>query len=550
MKLFLTINSGTLTGQSYDLETGFLTVGRGEMCSVRLDPITERIASKQHAFIEAKFDGYYLTDNQSTNGTFINGERVQTAKLRSGDIVQFGRNGVTASISIKDSVLPSVPAQDVPAKEAFRDLQIEQFNKLAESEPVDLQSSLSGIGLGRVDPRPQPKRTGLYIAIGLLILIIPVLITIVALIMLQNVGLAPAILATVIAFIPAMLYLLPLMWLDRYDPEPLWLLALAFTWGALVAVIVSYVVNTVFGLVVYTGTGSAGAANLASALISAPIIEESSKGIGLLILLVFFRRYFDDIVDGIVFGGVIALGFATVENVLYYGSGLDEAYQQYGFTSAALWSFLILFAIRGMFSPFAHATFTSMTGIGCGIARESHNGAVKFIMPILGYILAVVLHMIWNGMTLVSLTILDNYDLLGNCEVIGLGGENVGACGFFVAYIILQVPFFLIFTGFIIFIMRRQRKILNEMLALDVARGLIPEEHLKIATSLMKAQRWRWAGLFSGKYLNRSRYIRAIGKLGLSYWHIQRATAAQGQTASFQQNPILREEVLKWRETV
>ena len=41
-----------------------------------------------------------------------------------------------------------------------------------------------------------------------------------------------------------------------------------------------------------------------------------------------------------------------------------------------------------------------------------------------------------------------------------------------------------------------------------------------------------------------------LGKLGLSYWHIQRATAAQGQTASFQQNPILRQEVLKWRERV
>ena len=484
MKLFLTINSGTLAGQTYDLEAGFLTVGRGDMCSIRLDPVTERIASKQHAFIEARFDGYYLTDNQSTNGTFLNGEKVSSVKIRTGDIIQFGRNGVTATVSIQDMVPPSVATQEEPSKQAFRDLQIEQFNKIAESEPVDLQSSLSGIGLGRVEPRPQPqpKRTGLYIAIGLLILIIPILLTIVALIMLQNVGPAPAILATVIAFTPAMLYLIPLIWLDRYDPEPLWLLALAFTWGALVAVIVSYVVNTVFGILVYSGTGDPIKANLAGAILSAPIIEESSKGVGLLILLIFFRKYFDDIVDGIVFAGVIALGFATVENVLYYGTGLNDAYYQFGFTSGALWSFLILFAIRGMFSPFAHATFTSMTGIGCGIARESHNGIVRFIMPIVGYILAVVLHMIWNSMTLVALQILDSYELLGNCELVGLGGENVGACGFFVAYIVLQVPFFLIFSGFIIFIMRRQRRILNEMLALDVARGLIPEEQLEIAT--------------------------------------------------------------------
>jgi hypothetical protein len=98
--------------------------------------------------------------------------------------------------------------------------------------------------------------------------------------------------------------------------------------------------------------------------------------------------------------------------------------------------------------------------------------------------------------------------------------------------------------------MRRQRKILNEMLAIDIARGLIPEDHARIATSAFRSSKWLVSGLFSGKYLARSRYIRSIGKLGLSYWHIQRATAAQGQTASFQQNPILREAVLKWRDKV
>ena len=98
--------------------------------------------------------------------------------------------------------------------------------------------------------------------------------------------------------------------------------------------------------------------------------------------------------------------------------------------------------------------------------------------------------------------------------------------------------------------MRRQKRILNEMLALDVARGLITEEHAKIAMSAFRSSRWLLSGIFAGKYLARSRYLRAVGKLGLSYWHIQRATAAQGQTASFQQNPLLRDEVLRWREAV
>ena len=73
MKLRLTINGGSLAGREFDLETGFLTVGRSETCSVRFDPLTERIASKQHAFIEARPDGFYVTDNKSTNGTLLNG---------------------------------------------------------------------------------------------------------------------------------------------------------------------------------------------------------------------------------------------------------------------------------------------------------------------------------------------------------------------------------------------------------------------------------------------------------------------------------------------
>jgi hypothetical protein len=279
-------------------------------------------------------------------------------------------------------------------------------------------------------------------------------------------------------------------------------------------------------------------------------VEEASKGVGLLALLIFFRRYFDDILDGVVYGGVIALGFATVENVMYYGEGLNRAYTEFGLTSQALMSFLLLFTLRGIMSPFAHVTFTAMTGIGCGISRESHNGFVRFIMPVLGYIAAVVLHGIWNGLGIIVTIFIMSMGLEPTCASLGLGGQDVGLCGFFTFYLLLEVPLFLIFIAFCFYIMRRQRKILTDMLAIDVARGLIPEEHLKTATSAIKSSMWLLGGMFSGKYFARSRYMRAVGKLGLSYWHIQRATAAQGQTGSFQQNPLLRDEVLRWRDKV
>lgn len=521
MKLLLTINSGTLAGKSFDLESGFLTIGRGENCSVRFDPAMERIASKQHAFIEAKADGYYLTDNSSTNGTILNGDRIQASKLKSGDTIQFGKNGVTAAVTIQET---GAPVTQPP--EQFREAQIQQFNHVAQQQPDNFQNSMSNIGLGNIaTATPEPSKTKMYIGVGVTIFALIFLSIIVGLLMFASVGIVPAIIGAFVAFVPAFLYLFPLIWLDRYDPEPFWLLALAFAWGGLVAVIVSFIVNTGVGVGVAIAIGGQEGAilgDIVGAVISAPVVEEASKGIGVLVLLIFFRRYFDDILDGIVFAGVIALGFATVENVLYYG----RAFGQGGFEYL-----MLLFGMRGILSPFAHVTFTAMIGIGCGISRESHNTFVKIITPILGYFGAVLLHALWNGMAVFL-------------------SAFAGLYGFLVGYVLIEIPFFLIFVGFSFYVMRRQGRILKDMLAIDIARGLISKEHGEKAMSAFKSTGWLIGGLFNGKFLPRSRYLRAIGKLGLSYWHIQRATAAQGQTGSFQQNPILREEVLKWRDKV
>ncbi len=565
MKLRLTIASGTLNGRVFELETGFLSIGRSETCSVRFDPTAERIASKQHAFIEAKPDGFYIRDNASTNGTILNGSRVDTAKLADGDSIQFGRNGTISTVSIDvATTAPAIPLQE------FQQIQTEQFQQFEAQAEAQFQAqqsvptksiaqSLSSLGLGNIEQpkNPPPNRTALFVGIGVGTLLFVVLGVLVAGLFVLLLDPIPAILATLIAFTPALLYIIPLVGLDRYDPEPFWLLAFAFAWGAVVSVLVSFVGNTLFGGIatVFAGiaTGVPELGSIVTAVISAPLFEESSKGIGLLILLFFFRRYFDDILDGIVYAGVIALGFATVENVLYYGNGLNEAYAIYmrsGDGLGAFSSFLLLFALRGIFSPFAHVTFTAMIGIGCGISRESHNSFVKFSMPVVGWLVAMILHGIWNGLGIIVTLFIVGFGLEPACASIGLGGQDVGLCGFFTFYLLLEVPLFLIFLAFAFYIMRRQRRILNDMLALDVVRGLITDQQLKTVTSAFKSTGWLLGGTFSGKFLARSRFLRAVGKLGLSYWHIQRATAAQGHTGSFQQNPILRDEVLRWRDKI
>jgi RsiW-degrading membrane proteinase PrsW (M82 family) len=295
--------------------------------------------------------------------------------------------------------------------------QLQTAAETLKTPALGWQNSMAGIGVRRVREPVEPSQTGKYIGVAIAIFSVVFLSLIVILLMFASVGVVAAIGASVIAFVPAMFYLLPLIWLDRYDPEPLWLLASAFAWGALVAVVVSFIINTLLGA--FFG-------EVFSAVVSAPVFEEGSKGLGLVLLLIFFRRYFDDILDGIVFAGVIALGFATVENVLYYGRAINEGKE----------TLIALLIMRGVMSPFAHVSFTAMTGIGCGIARESHNTFVRILLSIIGYGGAILLHAIWNGMAVIG-----------------------GLQGFVITYFILEVPFFLIFVGFAFYTMYRQNKI-------------------------------------------------------------------------------------------
>ncbi|MCV5942138.1 hypothetical protein OFN64_36240, partial [Escherichia coli] len=84
-----------------------------------------------------------------------------------------------------------------------------------------------------------------------------------------------------------------------------------------------------------------------------------------------------------------------------------------------------------------------------------HKTLVSIIAPFLGYIAAVILHGIWNGFGIVATILLVSLGLEPACSSLGLGGEEIGLCGFFTFYLILEVPLFLIFIAFAFFIMRR-----------------------------------------------------------------------------------------------
>jgi len=331
----------------------------------------------------------------------------------------------------------------------------------------------------------------------------------------SSLGLFTSLLAAVIAFVPALFYLGMFLWLDRYDPEPFPPLAFAFSWGALFAILVSGIFNTLFGAAA-TGVVGSSAANTLTGVISAPLIEEATKGLGVLLIWQIFRKDFDSVVDGIVYAGVVALGFATMENVDYYGRSFNES----GFGGL-----VTTFFLRGVLSPFSHVLFTSMTGIGCGLARESHNARVRWLAPLGGYSAAMFLHALWNLLASFS-------------------SET-----FFFGYLLLQVPLFFLFVGAFLYLVRREGQILRQALAFEVQRGLLSQEQLNTLVSLFGRTRWVMSAAGNTARANaRRQFLRTAAKLGLCHWHVSRAVSAQSQTASFPLIPRLQAELIALRE--
>lgn len=187
-------------------------------------------------------------------------------------------------------------------------------------------------------------------------------------------------------------YFLVIRGSDRYEPEPLWLLSVAFFWGAVVATLTAIVGNQVGegALRASLGAGQAALVDASTASFVAPLVEECTKGAGLLVLWAIsalWVREIDGALDGAIYGGVIGLGFTLTEDVLY----ISSAGAQHGGEA-----FFQVFVLRTLMAGLSHASFTAMTGLGIGIAAESSSGLVKLIAPVGGWCAAVGLHFLHN----------------------------------------------------------------------------------------------------------------------------------------------------------
>ncbi len=256
-------------------------------------------------------------------------------------------------------------------------------------------------------------------------------------------------------------------------------------WGAFVATAAA---------LVFQGIGLAGGASERDSLaVLAPVTEEATKGFFLLLLLWWRRHELDGVLDGIVYAGMVGIGFAFTENILYLAAaynGTDGLGP--GGTEALTGTFIL----RCLMSPFAHPFFTAFIGIGVGLAVTSRSAGLRFLAPLGGYALAVLTHSVWNSSTL------------------------GGAGNFFLVYGTMMLPAFLGFIAFALYRRRSEKGMMAAALQDASRRGLLPATDIPWLVDLRARRRARqFAKHVSGPQGERAMREYQAAAIELAYLH-------------------------------
>jgi RsiW-degrading membrane proteinase PrsW (M82 family) len=277
---------------------------------------------------------------------------------------------------------------------------------------------------------------------------------------------APFFIALPFALLPVPLLVALVLLADRLEPEPRINLVFAFAWGAGIAALVAAVINTAGLLYITQPDLGKTTGQYISATFGAPVVEESLKGLVLIVLLWRRRQELDGPTDGIIYAAMVGLGFAMTENLGYYIDALVRpevgGVQLLGMT----------FVLRGVLSPFAHPIFTSMTGIGVAYAATHRHG--RWAVGV-GLVAAMILHGTWNALT-----------------ALGLGGLAV-------AYVVLAC----VFAGLIGVIIADRRRIVRliwRFLPMYERTGLVTEADVRMLSTLRERRAARqWARSTGGR---------------------------------------------------
>jgi RsiW-degrading membrane proteinase PrsW (M82 family) len=328
------------------------------------------------------------------------------------------------------------------------------------------------------------------------------------------------------ALVQAIVFLVVIRLLDVWSREPFWAVGLMALWGAVGATTLSLPGNTALGSLLSPDLEA-----VWGAAISAPLVEETAKGLALVAAFVasyqlrpyLKRLQFNGVSDGMVYGAAIGIGFAFAENNFYFA-------QQGDFESGSV----ILQLREGFFNlgTLGHAVYTGVFGAGLGLATWSSGRAARVGFPLLGLGLAMLMHAVNNGFAeavLVRKYGFENTavalrgeplpaDLVAAIEATyGSAGTAVQVFG----YAIIG----LFFLGMVLW-SRYQQRVLAYELAEEAENGLVSREEVAAVTRYGRRLTWYWQIIRAGQF-EQLRSLRAahteLCELAFAKWRVRMA---------------------------
>lgn len=243
------------------------------------------------------------------------------------------------------------------------------------------------------------------------------------------------------AAIPMLFYLILLWKFDKYEPEPIQFVIFHFIWGASIAVALGFLGGKVISYPLEILVQEPEKASFIQIILIAPIVEELSKG--LLLFWTVNNKRFDNLTDGLVYGGAIGLGFGMTENFLYFLTFGDMS-------TSLIW----LIIIRSGFSAVMHCMSTAAFGALLSASKYSKERNKKLLV-IVGFTIAISIHFIWNFSVSFAETFL-----------------------FGLLFIVVMVG---IFVAVFIFTLQFEKQIIREKLSNE-----IPEKYIRILLSSLR----------------------------------------------------------------
>lgn len=267
--------------------------------------------------------------------------------------------------------------------------------------------------------------------------------------------------------------------MDQFEPEPAALIAIALLWGGVVALTFSAATNTAL-LTFLQNVLPGGVVDAWGAALVAPLNEEFYKAAGLVILYLISRTEIDSLMDGLVYGAMIGLGFQVVENVQYFI--LAAAESSGGQLGAVAGMFFVRVVLAGLYS---HMLFSGLMGFGFAyyvtrrdIVPRSRRIAVMALFAGLAW----AAHFVWNSPWLE-------------------GWMGVGDLSFALALIVKGLPFLILLVLVGVFARRRESQAFARLMAAEVGSDVVTAEEFAVLRSgrkrrkaLRRAKRQRGPG--------------------------------------------------------